>query len=323
MITIGGKRHNNLIENIQSDFNLHDIWYVKNPTTLSFTRIKTSQFIFCRLDYWLISDSLHDLVTQVDNIASIKTYHSAIVLELKEIEENCKGPGFWKLNTSLLASPEYVKTITSELPTWVQEANDLSNNRIKWDWLKFKIKMCSIAFSKKTSRERQKLEEELNSKYQDALNRFQQNPSNDTKQEVEKLKSELEALYDRKVEGIIVRSRARWHEHGEKNSKYFLNLEKRNHIKKHIRKLYISGKISTDPFQIMDAQKSFYNKLYQRQQKNQNSAGAKRFLDNPSIAKLSEEQTGQVVKVKLLLKNVRKLWALSKPVKLLVMTEFQ
>ena len=137
----------NSIENIQSEFNLRDIWRVKNPTTLSFTWGKTSPFIFCRLDYWLISDSLHDLVTQVDIIASIKTDHSAIVLELKEIEENCKGPGFWKLNTSLLASPEYVKTITSELPTWVEEANDLSNNRIKWDWLKFKIKMSSIAFS--------------------------------------------------------------------------------------------------------------------------------------------------------------------------------
>ena len=139
----------------------------------------------------------------------------------------------------------------------VEEANDLSNNRIKWDWLKFKIKISSIAFSKKMSRERRKLEEELNSKYQNALNRFHQNPSSDTKQEVEKLKSELEALYDQKVEGIIVRSRARWHEHGEKNSKYFLNLEKCNHIKKHLRKLYISGTISTDPFQIMDAQKSF------------------------------------------------------------------
>ena len=163
-------------------------------------------------------------------------------------------------------------------------------DRIKWDWLKFKIKMSSIAFSKKMSRECRKLEEELNSKYEDALNRFQQNPSNVTKQEAEKLKSELEAFYDQKVEGIIVRSRARWHEHGERNSKYFLNLEKGNHIKKHIRKLYISGTISTDPFQIMDAHKSFYSKVYQRQQTNQKSAEAKRFLDNPSIAKLSEEQ---------------------------------
>ena len=54
--------------------------------------------------------------------------------------------------------------------------------------------------------------------------------------------------------------------------------------------MYISGTISTDPFQIRDAQKLFYSKLYQRQQTNQNSAEAKCFLDNPSIAKLSEEQ---------------------------------
>ena len=47
----------------------------------------------------------------------------------------------------------------------------------------------------------------------------------------------MQKMYEEKVEGIIVRSLARWHEHGEKNSKYFLNLEKRNHIKKHVRKL--------------------------------------------------------------------------------------
>ena len=69
----------NSIENIQSEFSLHDIWRIKNPTTLSFTWSKNSPFIFCRLDYWLISDSLHDLVTQVDIVASIKTDHSAII----------------------------------------------------------------------------------------------------------------------------------------------------------------------------------------------------------------------------------------------------
>ena len=50
---------------------------------------------------------------------------------------------------------------------------------------------------------------------------------------MERYKSELELKYDKKVEGLIIRARARWHEHGKKNSKYFLNLEKRNHIKKH------------------------------------------------------------------------------------------
>ena len=99
----------------------------------------------------------------------------------------------------------------------------------------------------------------------------------------------MERLYEEKVEGIIVRSRAGWHEHGEKNCKYFLNLEKRNSIKKHIRKLYISGTISTDPFQIMNVQKSFYSKLYERQQMNHNTDELKRFLENPNISKLLEE----------------------------------
>ena len=68
----------------------------------------------------------------------------------------------------------------------------------------------------------------------------------------------MEHLYEKKVEGIIIRSRARWHEHGEKNSKYFLNLEKRNHVRKHIRKLRLTGVISTDPFEILDAERAFY-----------------------------------------------------------------
>ena len=40
-------------------------------------------------------------------------------------------------------------------------------------------------------------------------------------------------------------SRARWLEHGEKSTKYFLSLEKRNHTRKHIRKLCLSGVITT------------------------------------------------------------------------------
>ena len=37
---------------------------------------------------------------------------------------------------------------------------------------------------------------------------------------------ELERFYDKKTEGIIVRSRARWHEHEEKSNKYFFKFRK-------------------------------------------------------------------------------------------------
>ncbi len=93
--------------------------------------------------------------------------------------------------------------ISKELPNWLKEAEDLSNKRAKWDWLKFKIKSSSIAYSKEISRHR-KGREELNLKYQALLKIFQENPSETTRQETEKVKSELEALHDEKVAGIII-----------------------------------------------------------------------------------------------------------------------
>ena len=48
-------------------------------------------------------------------------------------------------------------------------------------------------------------------------------------------KSDLKALYNYVTEGIIMRSKSNWYEFGEKSSKYFLNLEKRNKAKSHVR----------------------------------------------------------------------------------------
>ena len=63
-----------------------------------------------------------------------------------------------------------------------------------------------------------------------------------------------------------MRARARWHEHGEKSNKYFLSLEKRNAIRKHIRKLNLSGVIPTDPYTILESGKTFYKDLYSSKQ---------------------------------------------------------
>ena len=100
---------------------------------------------------------------------------------------------------------------------------------------------------------------------------------------------ELESFYEKKVEGTIIRSLARWYEHGERSSKYFLNLEKRNHVKKHICKLHINGSITTDPLRILNEQKRFYQELYQSfNKKSKNSEKIPLFLDSINIPKLSE-----------------------------------
>ena len=105
-------------------------------------------------------------------------------------------------------------------------------------------------------------EQQLNRQFQEVTATYQNCPSQENLSALNVLKEKLEHVYEKKVEGIIIRSRARWHEHGEKNSKYFLNLEKRNHVRKHIRKLRLSGVISTDPFEILEAERVFYENLY-------------------------------------------------------------
>ena len=61
----------------------------------------------------------------------------------------------------------------------------------------------------------------------------------------------------------MIRSKARWHNEGEKNTKYFLNLEKRHFNTKTIRQLQLenSSVIKTDE-EILTEAKSFYQNLY-------------------------------------------------------------
>ena len=61
----------------------------------------------------------------------------------------------------------------------------------------------------------------------------------------------------------ITRSRASWYEKGEKNNKYFLNLERNNKRKSTIRKVeFADGNVTTNPKKIMDELYSFYSDLY-------------------------------------------------------------
>jgi hypothetical protein len=50
-------------------------------------------------------------------------------------------------------------------------------------------------------------------------------------------KIEFERKREEKVEGILLRSKANWHENGEKCSQYFYKLEKKNYIRKTVTEL--------------------------------------------------------------------------------------
>ena len=280
------------IESLQDELDLVDIWRIKNPTKKCFTWGQNSPMVFCCLDYWLISNSLYDSVTGTDIIPAIKMDHSAILLEFCNNVNDIKGPGYWKMNCSLLEDDDFINDITVKIPVWLAEGNkELSDNRNIWDWIKYNIRINAIQHSKRKVTERNDKENILQNEYAKARQNVDLDPNSTNVNALNSAKENLELFYEEKVHGMVIRARAHWHEHGERSSKYFLNLEKRNHVKKHMRRLKISGSIKTDPFNILSEQKRFYQDLYTSKNKGSDSMQtAESFLSNLDIPGLTEEQ---------------------------------
>lgn len=162
------------------------------------------------------------------------------------------------------------------------------DQQMAWEWIKYRIHEFSVNVSKQIARESRREESELLEKIDRLKTIHESNPSNKTFNNLEKAKVDLDSYEEKKVEGIIVRSRARWHEYGEKSTKYFLNLEKRYHICKH-RKLNLSGVITTDPYKILEAEKNYNKILYSSKQLDIDCEESSQFFDNPNIPKLTDE----------------------------------
>ena len=82
-------------------------------------------------------------------------------------------------------------------------------------------------------------------------------------EEIGIINSQRDEISKYKTKGAIIRSRARWYNDGEKNTKYLLNLEKRHLKQKTIKCLHLSDNevINTDE-EILKEAKSFYQSIY-------------------------------------------------------------
>ena len=109
------------VQNLCFDFDLVDIWRIRNPARRRFTWRQKSPFIQRRLDYWLISDVCQDEIEMSDIIPSINSDHSAIFLQFNSIEKSDHGPSFWKFNASLVDDEDFVTLINESVPKWLDD----------------------------------------------------------------------------------------------------------------------------------------------------------------------------------------------------------
>ena len=224
------------IGNLCEEYSLSDIWRIRNPDKLEFTRRERSRsgIIQSRLDYWLISVGLTYLIQSTTIKPGNSFDHSIISLILKISGTNKRGKGHWKFNNSLLFDKDYVQIIKNTISNITAE-NTISNKNTLWEYAKCQIRTDTLKFSIDKAKRFKKAEQELCIKLETMEKNLDENDIGYL--EYIQCKSEWENLMRVKTKGAILRSKAKWIEEGEQNTKYFLNLEKRNYNSTYIKKL--------------------------------------------------------------------------------------
>ena len=136
-----------VLNEILTDNNLIGIWRERNPNTRKYTWSKKKPKIRCRLDYFLIENKHKETVKSCSIIPSVSADHEIIEIKLN-IEKIKIGRGLWKLNNRLLENEDYKLDIQNLISNVWEETQDISDTRIRFDYLKHKIIILSRKYSK-------------------------------------------------------------------------------------------------------------------------------------------------------------------------------
>lgn len=259
-------------------YNLIDAWRQVYPNKNQYTWQRKTPFKAGRLDMFFVSDSLLNFMSNVEIVPGYRTDHNSITLSINKKQE--RGNGLWKFNVSHLADEAYIETIKSCVRDTVRQyAVPVYNLEVCSDY-KFYESVCltisdscfyetlimmlrgeTVKYSKQKARSSRNLESKLIAEIIEAEEKFVMTGLQSDASNIQTLKDRLEELRRPLIEGLIVRSRVAWHEQGERNSRYFLSLEKRNFNKKCIEYITEDGKCITRIDEILD---KFSNNLQKK-----------------------------------------------------------
>ena len=275
-VNINNPRAMETVKDLCAEFNIIDIWRELNMEKRQYTWRTKNNNKSARLDFFLISEQFFIETEEVDIETGYRSDHSLVVLKLKGYKKN-KSNTFWKFNNSLLKDPKYVKLVKKIIEdvkkqyvvpnqTIDRQVNDINDSEILFtisdqlflEMLLLEIRGKTISYSSFLQKQKNNKEKEL---IEEISMLEAQNEINNTI--LQEKKTELQEIRKKKLEGSLVRSRAKWIDQGEKTSRYFCNLENRNYISKCMPNLWKTDGTKTETEEeIINETKVFYESLY-------------------------------------------------------------
>lgn len=300
------------------DLGLVDIFREQNPDSKKYSwraRGKRS-----RLDFFLISSSLLPFVSNTDILPGVDSDHSIVQLDL-DFSKFQKGRGFFKFNNSLCQDLEYVQLINKTIKNTCQQyAEDIYNpeyfdnvtpeqlfgltytlnDQLLFEMILLEIRGETIKYCAKRKKEKQAEKLLALHRLEIAEEQSDQNPNSETLQiELENAKNEINLFLSQENEGAACRARIKWNIEGEKGTKFFCNLEKRNATQKYIPELLVKRddgeEVSLKEQKDIDLEiTKYYSELYKNKDEELSGESIESFMENSENIKLTDEMSNSL-----------------------------
>ena len=251
------------VKELMQELYLEDVWRSRNEgiKRYSWYRVLNKhQIQASRIDFALTSVGLCSQVYDIFYLNGVQTDHSAVYISL-EIESVRRGPGFWKLNTSLLADPVFVHDVNAEIERQYSINKNLGYMD-QWEIFKKAIRRFIQQWARRKSSEEQLAISQL-AEYVTHTEDSLESITEAQMTLLQESRAELETLLAKKTDGIKFRSKAKWAMESECGTRYFFNLERTRYNAKVCNTLIDEqGEIISTKDEVLREQKRFYKGLY-------------------------------------------------------------
>ena len=270
--TTGSESNNekaaDIVKEYMEETQLCDIWRSRNENVKTYTYMRKTagrkkSFLGSRLDLVLVEIGIASWILDTKIHAKYKTDHCAVSIDLTTGSKR-KVKSHWKLNNRVVYEKDYVERINNKI-TETLDCLSQGNPQDVWEATKISV----IAESQEYCRERAQNRVMIISQLEEQVEKYQtQFPLAEQDTNIyDRTVQDLETFKDEHIQGVIFRSQAKWYNEGEKNTKYFYNLEKsRSNAKGMDAILQENGEIERNPDKILNMQSKFYQKLYTAQE---------------------------------------------------------
>ena len=149
---------------------------------------------YVQLDYWLLSrDNMRNIIS-----SEIEVFphcdHSAVTLHIVFDKQCPRGPGYWKFNVALLEDKNFVEQLSTKIPSFIEQYQEVSDKGLLWELIKMEIRAFTINFSKQKAKTQRDYESELVKKAQKAKRKLAQKGSEEAKENSDKITKELDNI---------------------------------------------------------------------------------------------------------------------------------